>query len=69
MSDLIEAAIKMIGVFGQEWNLLQAQIITVHTPANTHTQQAGRHTCTQTEDGVLIYACRHTINYTNLYNY
>lgn len=38
MSDLIEAAIKMGGVFGQGWDLIQAHVITVHTPADAHTQ-------------------------------
>lgn len=38
MSDLVEAAIKMGGAFGQGRDLIQAYVLTVHTPTNTHTQ-------------------------------
>lgn len=53
MADLVEATIKVGGVFWQGWDLIQVCVLAVHTPTNTHTQQAGGHTCTQMEGGDL----------------
>lgn len=46
VSDVVEASVEMGGVLGQGGDLFQVGVITIHTPSNTHTQQAGRHTCT-----------------------
>ena len=54
MSDPVEAAIEMCCIFRKRRDLFHVDVVAVHTPSDTHTQQTRGHSCRKRDNTVML---------------